>query len=78
MVEGNPSHVEWYNKELERMEQERQKESLKGFPVWLVVSPKEYKVFFTYKAMDEYVKDLDECQSILLHVDDVREVSYKL
>ena len=66
------------NKEIERMKQEAQQESLKGFPVWLVVSPKEYKVFFTYKAMDEYVKDLDECQSILLHVDDVREVSYKL
>ena len=66
------------NLELERMKQEAQQESLKGFPVWLVVSEKEYKVFFTYKAMDEYVKDLDECQSILLHVDDVREVSYKI
>ncbi len=66
------------NKELERMALESQKESLKGFPVWLVVSPKEYKVFFTYKAMDQYVADLDECQSILLHVDDVREVSFKV
>lgn len=60
------------------MKQEAMRESLKGFPVWLVVSPKEYKVFFTYKAMDQYVADLEECQSILLHVDDVREVSYKI
>ena len=60
------------------MKQEAVRESLKGFPVWLVVSPKEYKVFFTYKAMDQYVADLEECQSILLHVDDVREVSYKI
>lgn len=66
------------NKEMERMKQEAMRESLKGFPVWLVVSPKEYKVFFTYKAMDQYVADLEECQSILLHVDDVREVSYKI
>ena len=66
------------NQEFERMAQEAQKESRKGFPVWLVISEKEYKVFFTYKAMDEYVADLDECQSILLHVDDVREVSYKM
>ena len=65
------------NQEFERMAQEAQKESRKGFPVWLVISEKEYKVFFTYKGMDEYVADLDECQSILLHVDDVREVSYK-
>ena len=60
------------------MKQEAVRESLKGFPVWLVVSPKEYKVFFTCKAMDQYVADLEECQSILLHVDDVREVSYKI
>ena len=66
------------NKEIERMKQEAQQESLKGFPVWLVVSPKEYKVFFTYKAMDQYVADLEECASILLHVDDVKEVSYKI
>ena len=66
------------NKEIERMKQEAQKESLKGFPVWLVVSEEEYKVFFTYKAMDEYTAKLDECAAILLHVDDVREVSYKI
>ena len=66
------------NQEIERMKQEAQKESLKGFPVWLVVSEKEYKVFFTYKAMDQYTAGLEECAAILLHVDDVREVSYKV
>ena len=66
------------NKEIERMKQEAQQESLKGFPVWLVVSEKEYKVFFTYKAMDQYTATLDECAAILLHVDDVREVNYKI
>lgn len=66
------------NQEIERMKQEAQQESVKGFPVWLVVSEKEYKVFFTYKAMDEYTANLEECAAILLHVDDVREVSYKI
>lgn len=66
------------NQEFERMALEAQRESSKGFPVWLVVSEKEYKVFFTYKAMDEYTANLEECASILLHVDDVREVSYKI
>ena len=66
------------NQEFERMALEAQSESSKGFPVWLVVSEKEYKVFFTYKAMDEYTANLEECASILLHVDDVREVSYKI
>ena len=66
------------NQEFERMAQASQEENRTGFPVWLVISEKEYKVFFTYKAMDQYVADLDECQSILLHVDDVREVSYKI
>lgn len=66
------------NQEFERMAQMAMEETPKGFPVWLVISPKEYKVFFTYKAMDEYVADLDECQSILLHADDVKEVSFKV
>ena len=66
------------NQEFERMALEAQRESSKGFPVWLVVSEKEYKVFFTYKAMDEYTANLEECASILLHVDDVREVSCKI
>ena len=66
------------NKEFERMAKESMQESLKGFPVWLVVSEEEYKVFFTYKAMDEYTANLEECAAILLHVDDVREVSYKI
>ena len=66
------------NQELERMAQMAMEETPKGFPVWLVVSPKEYKVFFTYKAMDEYTAKWDECTAILLHVDDVREVSFKV
>ena len=66
------------NQEFERMALEAQRESVKGFPVWLVISEKEYKVFFTYKAMDKYTAELDECTAILLHVDDVREVSCKI
>lgn len=66
------------NQEFERMAQMAMEETPKGFPVWLVVSEEEYKVFFTYKAMDEYTAKLDECTAILLHVDDVREVSFKV
>lgn len=66
------------NAEIERMKQEAQRPNEKGFPIWLVISEEGYKAFFTYKAMDKYTATIDECTSIILHVDDAREVSYKI